>query len=248
MAPPWNANRKQNPDPHYAFMDGGGTTTWLGLANKGLFEPEEISWGGWGGRFSWDKEQVPAGQWKVDETEGPYEPFRMYPQAADDSFEVPNADQPVFKFSGVNGAAPYYPRDFAPLWRWRDAYTRDFAGRMDWCVAEYGNANHHPVAVFMGDANRTICRLTAKAGEKLSLDASESYDPDMDPIDFSWSIYPEAGTYDGEVVLEDPNKPVSQLTVPKDAGGKQIHVVLEVTDRNTIVSLTSYRRIVLDVA
>ena len=247
MTPPWNSNRKPNPAPHYAFMDGGGTTTWLGLVNKGLFEPEEISWGGWGGRFSWEKAQVPAGQWKVDELEGPYEPFMMYPQAADDSFEVPDPEKPVFKFSGVDGGEPYFPRDFAPLWRWRDAYTRDFAGRMDWCVNEYGAANHHPVAVFMGDANRTTCRLKASAGEEVTLDASGSRDPDMDPIGFRWSYYPEAGTYSGEIVVGKPDESIASVAVPKNAAGKQIHVILEVTDKSTVVPLTSYRRIVLDI-
>ena len=72
---------------NYGSMEGGGTATWLGLVNKGLFVPEQLTWGGWGGRFSWEKEQVSAGQNGVSPLEKPYEPFAMYPQAEDFSFD-----------------------------------------------------------------------------------------------------------------------------------------------------------------
>jgi hypothetical protein len=39
----------------YGSMDGGGSTFIVGLVNKGLYDPAQISWGGWGGRFSWEK-------------------------------------------------------------------------------------------------------------------------------------------------------------------------------------------------
>jgi hypothetical protein len=250
--PPWNAHSTPTHDDrelhvNHLFMEGGGTGTWIGLVNKGLFVPEEIAWGGWGGRFSWEQEQVPAGQQGVHPLEKPYEPYLMYPQAADDSYTYGDPDQPLHSFSGVDGAITYYARDFAPLWRWREAYTHDFKARMDWCVADYGQANHHPVAVFMGDANRTVCRLRAKPGERIDLDAAGSYDPDGDPLVFKWSLYPEAGTYAGDVPLEDVTQPRAAVTVPEDAGGKQIHVILEVTDQNDIAPLTAYRRIVIDV-
>jgi len=34
-----------------AFMEGGGTIPWMGLVNRGLFDIDHPSWGGWGGRF-----------------------------------------------------------------------------------------------------------------------------------------------------------------------------------------------------
>lgn len=245
FVPPWNAS--PIPGPVHHFLEGGGTATWLGLTNKGLCDPNEISWGGWGGRLSWQKEHVPAGQQGVSQLESPYEPFVMYPQAADDSFPVENGDVPVFSFSGVHGNEPYYPRDFAPLWRWRDAYTRDFHARMDWCVADFEHANHHPVAVVLGDSNRTVIRLTATAGESFTLDAAESYDPDGDAIAFSWYEYPEAGTCPRRVTLSAANGPSTIVHVPDDSAGTQIHVILEVTDDSPIVPLTSYRRVVIDV-
>ena len=35
----------------YRYLEGGNTSTWIGLVNKGLYDPEQITWGGWGGRF-----------------------------------------------------------------------------------------------------------------------------------------------------------------------------------------------------
>ena len=238
----------------FAFMDGGGTTTWIGLVNKGLYDPAEISWGGWGGRLSWTKEQVPAGQFEVDTLESPYEPWLMYPQAEDTSWtwgEGP--DDGWTAFSGVRGEVKYTNRTFAPLWRWRDAYTRDFQARMDWCVADYEHANHHPVAVFCGDENRTVVRLKVASGEKVKLDASGSFDPDTrlrdlaEDLAFTWSTYPEAGTYPGAVTVQGADQAVAETTIPKDAKSKQIHVILQVTDKDPEVPLTSYRRIVMDV-
>ena len=37
------------------------------------------------------------------------------------------------------------------------------------------------------------------------------------------------------------------FTVPADAAGSQIHLILEVADNNPIASLHAYRRIVIDV-
>lgn len=37
------------------FMEGGGTIPWMGLVNKGLFDIDQPSWGGWGGRFTVEK-------------------------------------------------------------------------------------------------------------------------------------------------------------------------------------------------
>ncbi len=252
IEPPWNAiatpeRNDEEVKKVHMFMEGGGTGTWIGLVNKGLFVPEEISWGGWGGRLNWEKEQVPAGQMGVSELEEEYHPYAMYPQAADDSWTYGDPEQVMHSFSGVDGEISYTARDFAPMWRWRDAYTNDFKARMDWCVAGFCQANHNPVAAFMGDTNRTVCRLTADAGERFPLDASDSSDPDQDPITFKWHVYPEPGTYPGDVVIEKSDAAVAEVAIPDDAAGTQIHIILEVTDQSPIAPLTAYRRIVVDV-
>jgi hypothetical protein len=62
-----------------------------------------------------------------------------------------------------------------------------------------------------------------------------------------WWIYKEAGTYTDSVDISNPRKARAAMTIPANAAGKQIHVILEVKDKSTIASLYDYRRIVIDV-
>lgn len=234
-------------------LEGGGTTTWLGLVNKGLYEPEQISWGGWGGRFSWEKEMVAAGQGNVADEEHKYEPFCMYPQTSDTSFIWKEEDLP--EEEQKNNAI------FAPLWRWRNAYTNDLKARMDWCVGEFNQANHNPVVNLMGDENRTVAYFEADAGENVSFDASASWDPDNkiriydiwgfkqpdEKLLFNWFMYPEAGTYHDYVEIINNKSSIAEVKIPNDAKGKQIHIILEVCDGNQDAPMTSYRRIIINV-
>jgi hypothetical protein len=215
------------------FLEGGGATSWIGLVNKGLYEPDYINWGGWGGRFKTEKEKVISRFGLIRESEEKYPDIRMYPEAADTWCDG----------DGVTHKNNVY----APVWRWRIAMNNDFQARMDWCVEEYENANHHPIASFMGDTNRTSVHLSVEAGEKVALDASASSDPDGDALSFDWEAYPEAGSYIGDIVIKENSQSKIEYEVPRDASGKQIHIILKVTDDNPEVQLTSYRRIVLDV-
>jgi hypothetical protein len=134
----------------------------------------------------------------------------------------------------------------ATVWRWRPAFQADFQARMDWCVQSYREANHPPVAGFRGDASRRVVQLEAAPGERLALDATGSNDPDGHDLAFRWDVYREAGTYRGEAALENAATNTAALRVPKDAGGKTIHVILEVADKGS-PSLTAYRRVVVSV-
>jgi hypothetical protein len=175
---------------------------------------------------------VQASQKGVAPLEKKYKPFVMYPEAAD---------------TWKDGETLYENSIYAPVFRWREDYTNDFKARMDWCVDEYKKANHHPVAAFFDNKERTILVGEAEVGEKVTLDASKSTDPDGDDLSFNWSDYPEAGTYGKKVQVDEPQAAVTSLTIPEDASGKQIHIILKVSDNNEEVSLTSYRRIVINV-
>jgi hypothetical protein len=59
-------------------------------------------------------------------------------------------------------------------------------------------------------------------------------------------VYPEAGTYAGDVPLSEATAETAALTLPADAAGKTVHVVLEVTDGGE-PALTRYRRVVIRV-
>ena len=56
-----------------------------------------------------------------------------------------------------------------------------------------------------------------------------------------------AGTYPGRVFIENASTAKAKVHIPTGAGGKQMHIILEVRDRNPIASLRDYRRVVIDV-
>ncbi len=215
-------------------LEGGGTGPWIGLANKGLFDIDHPHWGGWGGRFS--KEKV-ADFWsrhkeiKVDEAK--YSPFYVHREVADEWTDPSDGK--------------IYNDEHTPMWRWRKAMFNDFAARMDWCVSSYEKANHHPVAVVNGDKSDHIIKVKANAGEKLHFDAGSSFDPDGDDLAIRWWNYFEAGTYPKKISIQDSSNGSIKFKVPKDASGKQIHIILEVIDNNKLVELHDYRRIVINV-
>ena len=82
---------------------------------------------------------------------------------------------------------------YAPLFRWRDAWQNDFAARMDWCVKPWNEANHQPHPIVNGDNSRRPLRIQAERGEEVVLDARRSTDPDGDRLTMDWSVYHEPG-------------------------------------------------------
>src|SRR5699024_3173684 len=161
-----------------------------------------------------------------------------------------------------------YVSDQATIWRWREDYQHDFAARMDWCVMSYGEANHNPNAVVNGYEGKDVLVLTASPGEKVSLDAAGTSDPDDDELSYHWWVYPEAGTtarwwiysgsgaYPGDVTIEGENHSKAFVHIPstylkddhrRPEGDTEIHVILEVTDNGT-PTLTSYRRVIIRVS
>jgi hypothetical protein len=136
---------------------------------------------------------------------------------------------------------------FVPVWRWRQAFFNDIRCRMDWCIESFEDANHHPVAVLNGDASNEILIQDVKSGDQITLSAKGSSDPDGDELEYRWWFYPEAGTYDGVPVISEPDGLSTSVTFPPDGGNGEIHIILEVKDRNEIASLWDYRRMVFQV-
>ncbi len=126
--------------------------------------------------------------------------------------------------------------------RFYPALFNDFVARIRW--AERGTGNRNPVVVINGDATPAALALTAEAGASLTIDASASYDPDQDRLDFFWWVLPESGDYCGPVVVAAADTSRATVSIPKDSEGRTFHLICEVTD-NGAPRLTSYRRVLV---
>jgi len=131
--------------------------------------------------------------------------------------------------------------------RWRRAYQNAFEARMDWCVEPFARANHEPIAVLGGDRSRRVLQIDTDPGAKVKLSAAGSSDPDGDRLHYRWWVYREAGTYWAEAPIQNADAAEAVVTVPEDASGRTIHVILEVTDTGK-PPLVGYRRAILKVS
>ena len=109
----------------------------------------------------------------------------------------------------------------------------DFMARMQWATEGKGNLN--PYVVIPNDTiNITMIPLT--------LDASKSFDPDGDNLQFSWWQQPEIGKT--KVKIEQADQPIATLRIPAYAKGDTIHIICEVHDDGPY-HLPAYRRIII---
>lgn len=127
--------------------------------------------------------------------------------------------------------ATFYPAAF-----------NNFAARMDW--AKEGKGNRNPVVLVNGKRGFEPFLIAPKRGNKVILDATDSFDPDGDPFSYKWVILPEAGTYTGKIEIENADTNRATIKIPSDMAGKSVHVICEITDHG-IPNLTSYKRILL---
>ncbi|MDZ7694400.1 MAG: DUF1593 domain-containing protein [Balneolaceae bacterium] len=204
------------PDRKYATE--GDTPAFLHVLPNGLNNPDKQWHGGWGGRFEREKKAGIRGMSCMEGEDAEYDPYYMYG----------NTD------AGAEAIS-----------RWKPAYDNDFQARMDWTVtSNYSEANHHPVAVVNGDETKQILQITADAGSTVQLNAAGSDDPDGDALSYNWYFYDEPSTYDGTVSVQNSSSTSAEVSIPSDASGKNIHVILEVTDDGE-PNLTTYRRIII---
>jgi len=213
-------------------------------------------------------------EWMERHIRGPLK--RVYPADAHKKAGVKEGDTPSFLYLLPNGLSdPEQPEhgnwggrfvgsgrghEYVPaqdllngrpdllytIHRWRPAYQNAFAARMDWCMLSFDEANHEPVARCNGDTSLRVLRIPATPGGKVQLSAEGSLDPDGDQLRYRWWIYREAGTCQVEPTIAGAGEPQAVVTLPPEASGRTIHVILEITDTGK-PPLTAYRRIVLEV-
>jgi hypothetical protein len=226
--------------PRFMFIMEGDTPSFLGLIDNGLNAYRRPDWGGWGGRYIY---RQPYG-----------ETHPIWTQGGDEFARVTSQDSVI----GTDGRE--HVSDQATIWRWREAFQNDFAARMAWTIADFAHANHNPVAIVNGQKGTAPLEMDVEAGQTITLDATQSSDPDAQPLHFQWFHYTEAGLADGNLAaLTLTGADTSKVTVKADApcrpfwlpmmpcrGSGTAHIILAVTDEGT-PRLTSYRRVILRV-
>jgi hypothetical protein len=204
----------------YTTPKEGDSWSFIYLIPTGLSDPMQPTWGGWAGRYG------PRSEGPADKKMGPTGKQFFWANQTDTWKGTTNRD---------NTAK-----------RWAVHLQNDFRARLKWCVTDrYKNANHEPVVHCQKDSTRQVLHKTAKADEICMIDSGAT-DPDGNSLTYRWLVYPEPGTYRGEMMIPESDRPTTFFRVPKDAAGKTIHVILQVTDDGT-PALTRYRRIVITV-
>lgn len=210
--------------PDTKWATEGDTPAFMHVYPNSLNDPEQIDQGGWGGRFSFEKKAGIRSMSEVEKINGnaevQFDPYYMYGNT---------------------------PEGARAIKRWSKAYDNDFHARMGWSVTgKYEDANHHPIAVVNDDTSRRILEITAAPGSTVKLDAATSSDPDDDALNHAWSFYREPSSYDGDLRIENSTSSAATISIPSDASGKNIHVILELEDDGS-PKLYAYRRVIISV-
>lgn len=219
--------------PSADYLWEGDTPAFLNLIPNGLHFPEQVHFGGWGGRFDpVRKKNVRSGTGN-DTVDGLLDQHRDYALFSD------AADR--WEWQGKQ-----YENVYATVFRWRQDFQHDFAARIDRCVRPFAEVNHAPRAVVGGDASLGLIRIDAKPGGEITLDAAGSSDPDGDRLSYRWFHYPEPGSYRGKLSIEAADREGCIVRIPLDAGGKDLHLILRASDSGE-PSLCGYRRVIVAV-
>ena len=223
--------------PDVAYGMEGDTPSWLALIPNGLNAPEHPDWGGWGGRYELYKPDFAKEKKGSSGVPHEPEPRAIWTNASDTYTPCVHSEYGrTIKMDTVT-----FTGNKVSLWRWRDDFQNDFAARMAWCTESYKEANHPPVPVLT-----TPEEITVKSGEGISLDASDSYDPDGDNLSFQWFSYPEAGSNKKAIIKTAENSHKLWVVAPKVEKKETAHIILKVTDKGT-PQLSRYKRIIVTI-
>ena len=207
--------------PRLEYIMEGDTPSFFSLINNGLGSHLSPAYGGWGGRYVLQQ---------------------SYAETRPIWTNVRGALDTVVAEDGKS-----YTSAQATIWRWREAYQHDFAARMDWCVADaFEKANHNPVAVLQGDKSKAVATMRVTSGQRINLSAAGTHDPDGDGLSYHWFVYKEAGTFTGNVTIENNTSVEAYLVTPQVKEPKSLHIILQVKDDGR-PCLTSYRRMIITI-
>lgn len=212
------------------FRSEGDSPAFMHSIVTGLRSVESPDWGGWGGRYV----KVRENTWLDPVLEAGY----AYPEGRWYTSSAWGRERLRKNIQNDKDLMAY----LKPIWRWSEAFQNDWAARADWCVSSYDQANHAPVVKLAHALD-----LKVRPGDKLSLSAQGTTDPDGDGLAYHWWQYQEADTYEGAIDIADTGKQDASFTVPDDGRkGQTIHIICEVTDTGT-PPLTRYQRVVAEI-
>ncbi len=226
---PWlseNIRKKHGPlgaeYPKTEYLMEGDTPSFLGLINNGLNQMENPGYGGWGGRYEL---YIPH--------------YKKYMYEPETRPIWTNVQDEVF--SSITNRK--HTSNHATIWRWREAYQNDFAARIDWSITDkYKNANHPPVVHLTHDRE-----LSVKSGNKVTLNASKTFDPDGDKLSYNWIYYAEVGTLlRGSLEMNNEKNGIVSFKAPEVNKPKTAHFIVEVTDDGEPM-LTRYERVIVTI-
>jgi hypothetical protein len=205
--------------PKLEYIMEGDTPSFFNLIDNGLGSHLSPAYGGWGGRYV------------LQQSYGETRPIWTNVRGARDTVTAEDGKS--------------YTSAQATIWRWREAYQHDFAARMDWCVADrFEKANHNPVAVFQGDKSKKVTQMLVKPGQRVTLSATGTTDPDGDDVSYHWFVYKESGSFRGDVTIENSDTVEASFVAPDVNEPAILHIILQVKDDGQ-PSLYSYRRIIV---
>ncbi|KAF2225386.1 DUF1593-domain-containing protein [Elsinoe ampelina] len=207
---------------NWSYIMEGDTPSFLGLLPNGLNAPEHPEWGGWGGRY-----------------------------ILADSSGLTSTYSDANDFAVGKNNDTFYSK-YVSIWRWRQAFQFDFAARMQWSVnSDSSRVNHIPVAHVNGSCSFDALEVPYKLGDSITVDASQSYDPDGDDLSFSWFHYREPSIrLEGDIPRVSPNVTITPLNELGSIGqvtpnnNLTIHIILSIEDSRP-QPLTAYKRIIL---
>ncbi|MCP9770435.1 DUF1593 domain-containing protein [Lacihabitans sp. LS3-19] len=214
--------------PFAKFLMEGDSPSFMYLINNGLGSSEHPDWGSWGGRYEFYQPRTE--KWFLEPETRP-----LWNNAQDEVFGIDSS---------------WHTGNKETIWRWREAFQNDFEARMDWSIKPFAEANHPPVIKL-----QTETYIKAKAGDKITLSAEGSTDPDGNSLSYKWFYYGEVGTFTlstartgDPLKIENADKAVASFEVPKKYGRLgTMHLIVAVTD-NGSPALTRYKRVIVDVA
>lgn len=149
--------------------------------------------------------------------------------------------------TGIDGKVRHTNK--ATIWRWREAFQNDFAGRIQWTIqSSFKGANHNPQLVLNGVSGKEPVEMTVTSGEVVHLSGAGSSDPDGDRVSYEWWQYreSEATNRSPQVDLQRGDPMATRFTAPNVSVPTRIHIVFEARDSGK-PALFAYRRAIINV-